>query len=185
MTTSILVVYATTQGQTAKVARFVTDELRLAGAEVDCLEAGTADPRPEEYDAVIVAASVHASAFQRPVEQWVRRHAAALRQRPTLFLAVCLAVLQQDPKAHAELRQIVARFTQKTGWTPAEVQFIPGALRYSAYGWLTRIIMKRIAARAGGAIDTSRDHEYTDWAELRVMTLGFLAALREGAPTAL
>ncbi|MBK8006170.1 MAG: hypothetical protein IPK12_20255 [Gemmatimonadetes bacterium] len=35
----------------------------------------------------------------------------------------------------------------------------------------------------GGAIDTSRDHEYTDWAELRVMTLGFLAALREGAPT--
>ncbi len=185
MTTSILVVYATTQGQTAKVARFVTDELRLAGAEVDCLEAGAADPRPEEYDAVIVAASIHVSAFQRPVEQWVRRHAAVLRQRPTLFLAVCLAVLQQDPKAQAELREIVARFERKTGWTPAELQFIPGALRYSAYGWLTRLVMKRIAARAGGGTDTSRDYEYTDWADLRVLALGFLAALREGAPTVL
>ena len=30
-----------------------------------------------------------------------------------------------------------------------------------------RWVMKRIAAKAGGAIDTSRDYEYTDWADLR------------------
>lgn len=33
--------------------------------------------------------------------------------------------------------------------------------------------MKRIAAKAGGATDTSRDYEYTSWVELRAFAERF------------
>src|SRR5690606_41877313 len=55
-----------------------------------------------------------------------------------------------------------------TGWQPAEAVAFAGALRYSAYNLLLRWVMRRIARKAAahlpGATDTSRDHEYTDWA---------------------
>lgn len=179
MSSNILVLFGTMYGQTAKVARFVTDELRAAGARVDCVEAGTADPRPEDYDAVIVAASINVGGYQRSVGQWVHHHARALATRPTVFLSVCLAVLQKDPAVRRDLERIVARFARRTGWQPGEVHFVPGALKYREYGWITRLAMRWIAGRAGGETDTSRDYEYTDWADLRVLTLGFLAALQE------
>jgi menaquinone-dependent protoporphyrinogen IX oxidase len=34
---------------------------------------------------------------------------------------------------------------------------------YTRYGWFTRWIMKRIAKKEGGPVDTARDHELTDW----------------------
>lgn len=177
--TRILVLFGTTDGQTAKVARFITDELRSAGVAADLVEAGRQDADPEDYDAVIVAASIHAGGFQRPVVRWARDHRAGLQGRPTLFLAVCLAILQQDPAVRGDLHRVVNQFVAKTGWRPAEVEFVAGALKYRSYGWFRRMLMRWIAGRAGGSTDTSKDHEYTDWAALRVRTLGFLAALRE------
>jgi menaquinone-dependent protoporphyrinogen oxidase len=40
---------------------------------------------------------------------------------------------------------------------------VAGALPYSKYNFFIRFIMRRIAAQAGGDVDTSRDYEYTDW----------------------
>ena len=40
---------------------------------------------------------------------------------------------------------------------------VAGALLYSKYNFLIRFIMRRIAAQAGGDVDTSRDYEHTDW----------------------
>jgi menaquinone-dependent protoporphyrinogen oxidase len=163
----ILVLYGTTEGHTAKVAAAVAEELRAHGAEVDVIEAGTADPRPEHYAGVIVAASVHGGAYQRPVRRWVRSNRHALAGRPTAFISVSLAVLQQQPKVQREVSAIVERFVTATGWWPTWTKSIAGALAYSKYGWFKRWIMRRIAEKAGGDTDTSRDYEYTDWRDLR------------------
>jgi hypothetical protein len=48
------------------------------------------------------------------------------------------------------------------------VKEVAGALKYTRYGWLKRRVMRYIAGKAGGSTDTSRDHEYTDWEDLRV-----------------
>lgn len=55
---------------------------------------------------------------------------------------------------------------RETGWRPDEVAAFAGALKYSEYGPLTRVVMKRVARRYGGDTDTSRDYEYTDWDEV-------------------
>jgi menaquinone-dependent protoporphyrinogen oxidase len=171
----ILILYGTTEGHTEKVARFLTNQLRWKGAIVHSVQAGPADPDPGEYDAVIVAASVHAGGYQSAVVRWARAHAEALSGKPSAFVSVCLAVLQKDLKVQRELGAIVNRFEARTGWKPAQVKLVAGALPYTRYGWLKRMLMRRIVKKAGGATDVSRDHEYTDWDDLGTFAAAFFA----------
>ena len=173
----LLVLYGTTEGQTAKVARFLGDTLRSNGVATDVIDARTAWPSPHDYDAVLVAASVHAGGYQRAVRRWVRSHAQALNEKPSAVVSVCLAVLQHEPKVAQELAAIVDRFLTSTGWRPSIAKYVAGVLRYSQYNWLTKRAMVRIVRKAGGDVDTSRDYEYTDWADVRAFAQEFSGTL--------
>jgi menaquinone-dependent protoporphyrinogen oxidase len=170
---NFLVVYGTSDGHTAKIARSIGDTLRTLGEEVDIVEARTTSAHPGEYSAVIVAASVHAGGYQRSVRSWVRAHAKALGERPTAFVSVCLGVLQKDAGVQREVAAIIDRFVKDTGWTPTTTKTVAGALLYTRYNWIKRFVMKRIVQKAGGDTDTSRDYEYTDWNDLRTFAEWF------------
>lgn len=163
----ILIVYGSTDGHTAKIARYLAGE--LPGEAVEA----SSNPDPAPYDGVIVAASVHIGDFQKSVRKWAAAHSKALAAKPTAFLAVCLGVLQAEPEVRRELDRIVERFLSRTGWCPEQTKLVAGAVLYTRYNWLVRWMMKRIAAKAGGSTDTSRDHEYTDWADLSAFARSF------------
>jgi len=181
-----LVVYGTTYGHTAKVAEAVAHTLRTGAHHVVTVAAPDGlEPRPEAFDVVIVAASVVGGRFQKHVDRWVHAHAEALNARPCAFLQICLGVLQRDAAVQAELQAIRTRFLEAARWRPVETRVIAGALPYTRYNWITRWMMRRIVAKAGGDTDTSRDYEYTDWAELRAFALMFAArAVPQPAPIA-
>ena len=61
---------------------------------------------------------------------------------------------------------MIADFLTQTGWHPAGITPVAGALLYSKYNFLLRFMMKIIARRAGAATDTSKDIEYTRWTAL-------------------
>ena len=177
----ILVLYGTTEGQTAKIARAISSTLRELGVETDVVEAGQHDPDPRRYDAVIVAASVHAGTFQKAVVRWVRAHADRLAARPTAFVPVCLAVLGKGPQAAAEVQAIVERFQAQSCWSPSTTKTVAGALLYTRYNIFKRWILKRIVAKQGGDTDTSRDYEYTDWNDVRAFAIEFGRRVRGAA----
>jgi menaquinone-dependent protoporphyrinogen oxidase len=162
-----LIVFGTTDGQTAKIAGVLADDLRSCGLIVRTFDAAVRAPSPEGFDMVVVAASVHARGYQRSVQKWTRTHAATLNRMPTAFVSVCLGVLQHDSKVDRELDRIIHEFLASTGWKPSSIKIVAGALKYTRYGLFKRWAMKRIVAKAGGDIDTSRDYEYTDWEDLR------------------
>lgn len=176
----ILVLYGTTDGHTAKVARAFREQLALRGHQVDLVDAAAGAPDATGYDAVAVAASVHASGYQRDVIQWVSANLGVLNRVPTIFLSVCLGVLQHDPKVDRDLQDIIASFQRATGWLPSDTRMIAGALLYTQYGFVKRLMMRGIARKAGGDTDTSRDYEYTDWEELRRIADTFGAQLNGG-----
>jgi menaquinone-dependent protoporphyrinogen oxidase len=175
----ILVLYGTTDGQTAKIARYLGDTLREQGAEVDIIDARTASPHPDKYTAIVVAASVHAGGYQRAVRRWARAHAPELNEKPTAFVSVCLAVLQREPKVQQELAAIIDRFLASTRWRPMMTKIVAGALPYTRYNWIKKWVMVRIVRKAGGDTDTRRDYEYTDWIDLRAFAEQFGRFARE------
>jgi menaquinone-dependent protoporphyrinogen oxidase len=164
----ILIVYGTTYGHTGKIAEALATTFRHRGALADIVQAARGEDEidPDAYAAVVIAASVRAGHFQQPVQEWVRANAGWLGDRPTAFVSVCLGVLQHDAKVDADIAAMMDRFCEATHWTPTTRKVVAGALLYTHYSWLTRWIMRRIAAKAHGDTDTSRDFEYTDWKDL-------------------
>lgn len=171
----ILVLYGTSEGQTAKVARALAARLSADGLDADVDDVTFGDPSPAPYDGVVVAASLHAGSYQKAVGKWLRAHVSELGKRPTAFVSVCLACLSTDARARDEARAIPERYVGTFGWQPMMIKVVAGALPYTKYNFFTRWMMKRITAAAGGDTDTSRDYEYTDWPDLRAFADRFAA----------
>ena len=123
----ILVLFGTTEGHTAKVADALGSQFRLRGYEAHVVDAALQDANPDEFDAVIVAASVHVGKYQGPIVRWVRSHSTALNRIPTAFVSVCLGVLQHDRKVDSDLQGIVDAFLKSTSWQPLETKLVAGA----------------------------------------------------------
>jgi menaquinone-dependent protoporphyrinogen oxidase len=186
----ILIVYGTAYGQTERIAQEIARVLRVSAHEVtlvrgDRLPAGL---RVEEYDGVVVGASVLMGRHQRYVERFVREHAARLNAAPSAFVSVCGAMAGQGPEAERAARGYRERFLEATGWRPPIARSFAGGLPYTRYRPWVRWMMKLISRRTGAPTDTSRDYDFTDWqavAQLAGQFAGLLPAGRdETAPAA-
>ena len=177
----VLILYGTTDGHTRVIAEAIGDTMRLSGVDADVILAGSADPSPASYAGVIVAASIQAGGYQKTVQQWVRAHARELDELPTAFVSACLSIVNPSPKVMADLDAIVSRFMKTTSWNPPRVKHVAGALLYTRYNFIKRWVMKRIAASQGGATDTTKDYDYTDWQDVKKFAEEFRRHIRAAA----
>lgn len=165
---NVLIVYGTTEGQTRKIAGRLAELAREYGHAATLADAASDTRIPRgRYDAVIVAASVHRLRHQASVARFVRGSLSWLAHVPTAFFSVSLSAAGKEERQREGARRCADAFLRETGWDPGMVRLVAGALAYTRYGFLTRWLMKWIAWREGGDTDTSRDHEYTDWEQLR------------------
>jgi menaquinone-dependent protoporphyrinogen oxidase len=181
---SVLVVYGTTEGQTRKIAEFITDALKSRGVEVELVDSASeraAQVQPI-YAAAIVCGSLHQSRFQAPLLHFLKANQGWLAGIPAAFVAVSLTAVLDDDQSRAELQKLADAFCADAGWTPATTRQVAGALRYSQYDYFKRLIMKLIARQHSEDTDTSHDYEYTDWDDLTRFVEEFLKAhsLQEG-----
>ncbi|MGI5860450.1 MAG: flavodoxin domain-containing protein [Myxococcales bacterium] len=179
----ILILYATSHGHTGKVAERLAGQLRLRGYPVDLRQIGKLerDFSLSRYDAVLVGGSVYARRFQRPLRRFVAANKAQLERMPAAFFAVSLAAASRKPRELRIAREDVERFVIDTGWRPPSVGYIGGAVSYTSYNPLTKLLM-RLVFRSLGATDTSRDYVFTDWLAVQHFADGF-ADLLEELPT--
>ncbi len=172
----ILISYGTIEGQTGRIANFIADVLRGHGHTADAVDIKqSGGGRPDGYDAVIVGAAIHMGKHADYVADFVRRNRSALERLPSAFFSVSLAAHGDTANAEA----YVARFQEETGWRPAQVGLIAGALPYTQYGFFKRQMMKKIVKSKPGNLstDTSRDFVYTEWDDVRQFTERFLDRL--------
>ena len=178
---SILVLYGTSEGQTAKVAERLAATLTDRGHETTVGDAGArgVEVDPAAFDAVLVGTSIHVGTQQEPIVEFARANRETLAALPTGLFQISLSSATDDPERRGEAAGYVENFVEETGWQPDRVGLFGGALRYSEYGFLKRLLMKRIAKDATGDTDTDRDYEYTDWPEVTAFANDF-AAFVEG-----
>jgi menaquinone-dependent protoporphyrinogen oxidase len=173
----LLIAYATTDGQTRKIARFAADRLS-GGHSVELLNVEDAEGLDlSRFDAVLLAGSLHAGGYQKTLARFVTEQRAALAMLPTLFLAVSLSAAGQDAEDWAGLRKCLAEFETETGWTPGRVEHVAGAFRFSEYDFFRAWAMRRIADQKGETVEAGKDKEYTDWAALGVLLDAWAAGL--------
>ena len=187
----ILVLYATREGHTRKIAEHVAATLRGRGLEAHLLDVGKlhATFSMDGYAASILAASVHLGHHEREMIAFVKRHREELDRAPTSFLSVSMSeATVEDPsrpdavraRAAEEIAGVLDTFYRESGWHPKHVKAVAGALLFTQYGMIVRFVMKLISKHNAGPTDTSRDYVYTDWQALD----RFVAALIDALPEA-
>ena len=160
--TKIYIAYATSEGQTAKIAEYIAGVARTHGCQADTADIVASDGRiPDGYDGVIVGSSIHVGKHDKHACEYVRQNREHLNQVPSAFFSVSLSAHGDEENAE----KYVEDFEEDTGWHPGKVGIFGGALPYTQYGFFKRHMMKSIAGHMPGQLgtDISRDYVYTEW----------------------
>jgi menaquinone-dependent protoporphyrinogen oxidase len=182
----ILVLYATHEGQTKRIAEHMAASVRAHGLLADVVNAAHIPDgfSLDVHSAAIVAASVHGGRHEKEIVRFVKDHVKELERLPTAFVSVSLseagaedamAAHENRARSAADATRMIDEFLAETGWRPTLIKAVAGALLYTKYNFLLRCVMKRISRQAGGTTDTSKDHEYTDWVALDRLVDEFVA----------
>ena len=179
MSARVLVIFGTSYGQTEKIAVRIATTLQRRGFAIElCNAARTPPALPlEEYSAVVVGCSIIARGHQPAIERFVREHLAALNRIPSAFYQVSASAGSADARGRMAAQRLLDEFIARHGWTPVLSASIAGAINYTRYNFLLRWYMKRTSAKHGGTTDTSKDHEYTDWAQVDRFALAIANAI--------
>jgi menaquinone-dependent protoporphyrinogen oxidase len=176
----VLIVFHTSEGQTAKIAERIAEVLRADGLSADVREAEVA-PAPAGYDGVVVGDSIHVH-HSRQVVRYVQDHVEALDVMPTALFQVSMTSARPDEAHEAAAHGLVNELLDKTTFDPDVVGIFAGRLAYTQYGWFKRHLMQAITKREGGDdTDTTRDVEYTDWAAVEHFAHDVGAMIRQAS----
>ena len=173
----ILVIYATREGHTRRIAEHIAASIRSRGYLADVIDAADvpAEFSMDAYEAAVLAASVHNGKHEKEMVSFVKRFREELECMRAVFLSVSLseagvenssASPEHRAQAAADVQHMMDAFLKETGWQPSKVRAVAGALSYTKYNFLIRFVMKRIAKSQGASTDTSQDHDLTDWEAL-------------------
>jgi menaquinone-dependent protoporphyrinogen oxidase len=175
------VFYATTDGQTRLIAEYLARAFRSHALEsvaldVANVEAWSLDRR--WVRAVLLGASVHAGKHQSRAAKFVAAHRQWFNDLPSAFFSVSLSIASSNPAELQAARALARKFVEQTGWHPTRIACFAGRLAYTRYGWIKRMMMRRIARKEGGPTDTRRDHELTNFADVVALATDMAALAR-------
>ena len=162
----ILIAYATTEGQTHKICKTIAEQVAEHGHQVELLDTARKrrDVQTDDFDAFIVAASVHQEKHQNEIEVFVEASKEVLSAKPALFISVSLAAAFEEKVSDAN--KYVADFIDRTGWTPAQHLIVAGAVRSEEYDYFQQQILEHIVLGGRDDLQPDEAQEFTDWAEL-------------------
>jgi menaquinone-dependent protoporphyrinogen oxidase len=171
----ILLVYGTRYGQTAKIADRMASVLTGDGFDVTLSDADSLDPAIdlETFQGVMVGGSVIRGKHQRSISRFIARHLATVNRIPSAFFSVSGSASSAEPRGQSDARRAMEAFLTTTTWQPDKMTTLAGAMAFTKYSPLVRWIMKRISRANGGPIDTSHDHEFTDWSHVEEFARAF------------
>ncbi len=175
----ILIAYATTEGQTHKICKTIAEQVAEYGHQVELLDTARKrrDIHTGDFDAFIVAASVHQEKHQDEIEVFVAASKEVLSAKPALFISVSLAAAFEEKIPDAN--SYVADFIDRTGWTPAHSLIVAGAVRSEEYDYFQQQILEHVVLGDRDDFQPDEAQEFTDWAELTKAVGKFVSGIEK------
>ncbi|MGH1421930.1 MAG: flavodoxin domain-containing protein [Hyphomonas sp.] len=174
----LLIGYASRQGQTRKIARYVADAATDKGHSVELLALSDAEGlKLERFDKVLLAAPIHMGHYPKAFVDFVSDNCGKLNEMTTSFLSVSLSAAGHNADDWKDLDRSLDDLQLATGWGATDIQQVAGAYKPSQYDILTRFIMLRILTKRAPNTNLDEDKEFTDWAALDSWTTNWLTGI--------
>jgi menaquinone-dependent protoporphyrinogen oxidase len=160
-----LVVFATNQDQSAKVAQRIAHDLSSFGDDADLFNAAAAPLALSMtgYDAVIVGVSARSGHAHRSVRRFVEEHIVELGCMPSAFCRVLQTEEGSDPASRPRPLPALDTLLEETGWQPDLVAVLAAPIpRTPASGRLAQRELGRGRQPADVASEQA-GYQYVDW----------------------
>jgi menaquinone-dependent protoporphyrinogen oxidase len=181
-TCELPVFFATSEGQTRHIAERLASLLHGHGFDSRAIDVAGPDAESIDWTGVrgaLVGASLHVGRHQKAADRFVRANWVRLNDVPSAFFSVSLAAASKNQQEVDEATRLARAFPEARGWRPVIVASIAGRLAYLQYNFLVRFVVRQISKKEGGPIDTSRNHELTDWTQVEKLAHDMAAVIRE------
>lgn len=178
---AIFVAFATTDGHTATIAEKIREQLvqQENSCEVFNISSKAAIPPLDTFDGVILAGSVHMGRHQEALHKFCERNAEVLAQLPVAFISVSASASRDDEESKVAAQESLREFLTFTRLCPSSTLKLGGAILYTKYKFITKLVMKSISEKRGGPVDMTKDHILTDWDQLSRFVNDFLTKIDE------
>jgi menaquinone-dependent protoporphyrinogen oxidase len=162
---SVLVLYCSLRGHTARVARRICAAVVTAGGKADMMELKEAvheGVRWRDYDVVVVGAPVIYGTYARELLQFVAANKTQLDAKPSSFFNVSV-VARTPAKATVTGNRYMQKFLEISPWSPRDLKVIAGKVDYPAWPWYAVMMIQLIMKMTHGPTDRKAVIDYTDW----------------------
>lgn len=162
MPDKILILYASVDGQTLKIANYLSDLLREAEQEVSITEINGFSEELAQYDKVIIGCSIRYGLHHQDIIDFINKNIERLDSLKTAFFSVNL-VARKPEKNQPDTNPYVIKFFKSIQWRPKLIDVFAGKLDYKKYPFFDRIMIQLIMWMTKGPTDSNTKIEYTDW----------------------
>ncbi|HVN43561.1 MAG TPA: menaquinone-dependent protoporphyrinogen IX dehydrogenase [Steroidobacteraceae bacterium] len=165
---SVLVLYSSLRGHTARIARRICESVVEAGGRAEMMSIAEATHEGvdwDRYDVVAVGAPVIYGTYERAFLDFVERHRAQLERKPSSFFNVSV-VARTPAKATVEGNRYMQKFLELSRWRPKDLKVIAGKVNYPVWRWYDVLMIQLIMKMTHGPTDRRAVIDYTDWADV-------------------
>lgn len=163
--TSVLILYMSRQGHTARIARHICQSIEAAGgkaAMMDVVEATYEGVDWDRYDVVALGAPVLYGTYDKSFLGFVAAHARDIAKKANSFFNVSV-VARTPEKATIEGNRYMQKFLELSPWKPMDLKVIAGKVDYPSWAWHERFMIRLIMKYTDGPTDPTTIIDYTDW----------------------
>lgn len=180
---TVLIVYDSRSGHTARIARCIRDTIIADGHQADMFHVIEADREGidwNKYDLVIAGAPVLYGKFRHSFLSFVNKWKAVLDDKPNSFFNVSV-VARTPAKATPEGNVYAKKFLANNPWQPKDVKCFAGKVDYPNWTWLDAKLIQMIMKMTKGPTEPTAVIDYTDWDAVKEYALHCLTIEQEPA----
>jgi menaquinone-dependent protoporphyrinogen oxidase len=174
---SVLVLYMSRGGHTARIARRICAAVTEAGGRAEMMDLNEAVHEGVDWgrhDVVALGAPVLYGTYDKTVFEFIAAHRASLEAKPSSFFNVSV-VARTPEKATVEGNRYMQKFLQLSPWRPRDLKVIAGKVDYPSWPWHERFMIQMIMKYTNGPTDPRTVIDYTDWEDVRAYGKHLLA----------
>ncbi len=162
----ILIIYASTDGQTRKICQRLQQvvEQQLHRVTVVAIE-DVATIDAASFDKIVIGASIRYGKHSPLIVNFIEQNRPLLESRPNAFFSVNV-VARKPEKSRPEHNPYLQKFLRRISWKPGTVVVFAGKIDYPSYRPLDRFMIRLIMWMTKGPTDPNAVIEFTDWQQV-------------------